>query len=38
MPGLERRLRAELSGDVKFDRFTRGLDKTLDWARKEGLV
>ena len=24
MPGLERRLKAELSGDVKFDRFTRG--------------
>lgn len=24
MPGLERRLRAELSGDVRFDRFTRG--------------
>jgi FAD/FMN-containing dehydrogenase/Fe-S oxidoreductase len=24
MPGLERRLRAELSGDVHFDRFTRG--------------
>src|SRR4029079_10477047 len=23
-PGLERRLRAELSGDVWFDRFTRG--------------
>ena len=24
MPGLERRLKAELSGDVCFDRFTRG--------------
>ena len=24
MPGLERRLKAELSGDVHFDRFTRG--------------
>src|SRR6202158_3238473 len=24
MPGLERRLKAELSGDVQFDRFTRG--------------
>jgi FAD/FMN-containing dehydrogenase/Fe-S oxidoreductase len=24
MPGLERRLKAELSGDVRFDRFTRG--------------
>ena len=24
MPGLERRLKAELSGDVGFDRFTRG--------------
>src|SRR5579864_7801012 len=24
MPGLERRLRAELSGDVQFDRFSRG--------------
>jgi FAD/FMN-containing dehydrogenase/Fe-S oxidoreductase len=24
MPGLERRLKAELSGDVNFDRFTRG--------------
>src|SRR6185437_12293080 len=24
MPGLERRLKAELSGDVWFDRFTRG--------------
>jgi FAD/FMN-containing dehydrogenase/Fe-S oxidoreductase len=24
MPGLERRLKAELSGEVKFDRFTRG--------------
>src|ERR1700760_4938053 len=23
-PGLERRLKAELSGDVRFDRFTRG--------------
>src|SRR5580693_7954723 len=23
-PGLERRLRAELSGEVRFDRFTRG--------------
>jgi hypothetical protein len=23
-PGLERRLRAELSGDVRFDRFARG--------------
>ncbi len=24
MPGLERRLKAELTGDVQFDRFTRG--------------
>src|SRR5690349_25092956 len=24
MPGLERRLKSELSGDVRFDRFTRG--------------
>ena len=24
MPGLERRLKAELTGDVHFDRFTRG--------------
>src|SRR5450759_4240854 len=24
MPGLERRLKAELSGNVQFDRFTRG--------------
>jgi FAD/FMN-containing dehydrogenase/Fe-S oxidoreductase len=24
MPGLERRLKAELSGDIQFDRFTRG--------------
>ena len=24
MPGLERRLKADLSGDVRFDRFTRG--------------
>ena len=24
LPGLERRLRAELTGDVWFDRFTRG--------------
>src|SRR5690242_14855745 len=24
MPGLERRLKAELTGDVRFDRFTRG--------------
>ena len=24
MPGLERRLRAELTGEVQFDRFTRG--------------
>ena len=24
MPGLERRLKAEISGDVAFDRFTRG--------------
>ena len=24
VPGLERRLKAELSGDVQFDRFTRG--------------
>ena len=24
MPGLERRLKAELSGDVQFDRFSRG--------------
>jgi len=24
MPGLERRLKAELSGEVQFDRFTRG--------------
>ncbi|MBV8790846.1 MAG: FAD-binding oxidoreductase, partial [Pseudolabrys sp.] len=24
MPGLERRLKAEISGDVRFDRFTRG--------------
>src|SRR6476620_1133353 len=24
LPGLERRLRSELSGDVRFDRFTRG--------------
>ena len=24
LPGLERRLKAELTGEVKFDRFTRG--------------
>ena len=24
LPGLERRLKAEVSGDVEFDRFTRG--------------
>ena len=24
LPGLERRLKAEIAGDVQFDRFTRG--------------
>src|ERR1700722_8179492 len=28
MPGLERRLKAEVAGDIGFDRFTRGRDAT----------